>query len=294
MIDLHVHSWYSEDGEASPEWLVQECAEKGISALAITDHNCVKAHVAAAREAEKNHILYIPGIEVDCCYSGINIQVLGYGIDFWSDDFQKLYDDIEERSFWASLEMLEQTQIMGFHITEQDMWELSRSRCRKDTWTGEMFAEVLLKKPEYLQHPLLCPYRPGGKRSDNPYSNFYWDFYAQGKLCHVPMKYPVVDEVVDLIHRNHGAAVLAHPGISLKKKEKALDIILKSGMDGMEVFTSYHTSEQIKYFSQAAAKNKLIITCGSNYHGKVNPSVALGEHFCPLSDEVMLGQLGIF
>ena len=53
MIDLHVHSWYSEDGEASPEWLVQECAEKGISALAITDHNCVKAHVAAAREAEK-------------------------------------------------------------------------------------------------------------------------------------------------------------------------------------------------------------------------------------------------
>lgn len=293
MIDLHMHSWYSEDGEYLPEELVEKCDEKGICVLSITDHNCVKANAAAAQAAKKKNILYIPGVEIDCYYSGINLHVLGYGIDFWSDDFQKLCDSIEEQSFWTSLEMLEQTQVLGFHITEQDMWELSKNRYRKGTWTGEMFAEVLLAKPEYLLHPLLKPYRPGGQRSDNPYSNFYWDFYSQGKPCYVPMKYPDVDEIADLIHRNHGIAVLAHPGISLKKREEVLKIIWESGLDGIEVFSSYHTPEQIRYLNNVAEENKLLVTCGSDFHGKTSPSVKLGQHRCTIPDKVMCRQLKI-
>lgn len=51
MIDLHLHSQYSEDGEYSPEELVRQCYQKGVRILSITDHNCVRANEEALKAA---------------------------------------------------------------------------------------------------------------------------------------------------------------------------------------------------------------------------------------------------
>ena len=48
MIDLHMHSFYSEDGDNSPARLAEMCASSGITLMAVTDHNSVqigRAHV---------------------------------------------------------------------------------------------------------------------------------------------------------------------------------------------------------------------------------------------------------
>lgn len=66
MIDLHMHSRYSEDGEFTPSELVRQCDKKGIRIMSVTDHNCAKANKEAAETAKKNGITYIPGIEIDC------------------------------------------------------------------------------------------------------------------------------------------------------------------------------------------------------------------------------------
>ena len=42
MLDLHMHSRFSEDGELDPEILVGRCAALGMSLMSVTDHNCVK------------------------------------------------------------------------------------------------------------------------------------------------------------------------------------------------------------------------------------------------------------
>lgn len=120
-----------------------------------------------------------------------------------------------------------------------------------------MFAEVLLAMPEYADHPLLKPYRPGGERSDNPYVNFYWDYYSQGKPCYAKIDYPAMAETIDIIHRNHGAAVLAR-------------------------------------FYEAAQKKHLLVTCGSDYHGKTKPSVAIGQYNCPISYPEMKAKSDVF
>lgn len=283
MIDLHMHSKYSDDGEYSPSDLVRQCFEAGIKIMSITDHNCVKANTEAEQAAREKGICYIPGVEIDCTYKDINFHVLGYGIDYKSEDFEKIEKDIEKQSFQASIDRLVQTQVLGFHVTENDMWELAKNRYCKDIWTGEMFAEVLLSKPEYSDHPLLAPYRPGGSRSDNPYVNFYWDYYAQGKACYAEMKYPEMKCIVDVIHANHGFAVLAHPAINLKDKVYLLDEVLNFGMDGIEAFSSYHTKEQTEFFYSKAQGRHLITTCGSDYHGKTKPSIQVGQHHCRLS-----------
>ncbi len=285
MIDLHMHSRYSEDGEYTPTELVELCAEKGICAMSVTDHNCAKANEEAQKAAEEKGILYIPGIEIDCTCQGINLHVLGYGIDFRSNDFQEIETYIDDQNLQASLSRLAKTQELGFgSITEKDLWTLSKDQYWQTSWPGELFAELLLSKPEYAAHPLLQPYRPGGERSDNPYVNFYWDYYSQGKPCYVKMDYPPLEEIVAVIHRNHGAAVIAHPGVNLKENTSLLETILGLGLDGIEAFSSYHSPGQTEYFRKAARKHSLWITCGSDFHGKAKPSVSLGQHACPISD----------
>ena len=154
-----------------------------------------------------------------------------------------------------------------------------------------MFAEVLLAKPEYKDHPLLFPYREGGSRADNALVNFYWDFYAQGKPCHVEIEIPTMKDIIQMIHQNHGLAVLAHPCINLNGKEELLCGIVSLGMDGIEAFSSYHTPQQATNRLEQARKYHLFYTCGSDFHGKTKPSIALGGHGCIASKEEMEREL---
>jgi predicted metal-dependent phosphoesterase TrpH len=282
-IDLHMHSIYSDDGEFTPGELLRQCKEAGLRIIAVTDHNCVRGNAEAQKEAERLNILYIPAVEIDCTCNGRNFHVIGYQIEYTNEDFKKIEQNILKQELIASKERLKKTNQLGFHITEDELNALPKGEFG-DVWTGEMFAEILLGKAEYNDHELLRPYRKDGSRSDNPYVNFYWDFYAQGKPCYTEIKFPTVEETVSLIHRNGGKAVLAHPGLSLKGNNSLLDEIIACGIDGIEAFSSYHDQPVSQYFYDAARKNNLIVTCGSDYHGKNKPSVKLGHMNCSIGE----------
>jgi len=292
LMDLHMHSYYSDDGEFSPEELVRQCGMNGVRIMAIADHNSVRANEAGRQAALRAGIRYISGVEIDCTFRGVNLHVLGYGIDDASHDFACIEDNISSQAAAASRQMLRATREMGFDVTEEDMAKLARDYYWKDRWTGEMFAEVLLDREEYRDHPLLLPYRKGGERGDNPYVNFYWDFYSQGKRCYVKMVYPKLEQVVDIIHRNGGYAVLAHPGINLRDSVELLAPILETGLDGIEAFSSYHSEEQARFYHKAACDRFKMVTCGSDYHGKTKPAICIGGHGCTVPYVEMARQLG--
>jgi predicted metal-dependent phosphoesterase TrpH len=291
MIDLHMHSFYSEDGEYSPRELVNQCAEKGIRLMSVSDHNTVSANAEAVQAAHEKGIRCITGTEVDCMYAEQNFHVLGYGIDERGHDFTEIEQAVREQSRAASLERLKKTGELGFSLTAE-MLEAGLSGSHwPESWPGELFAEVLLADPRYRDHPLLRPYRTGGSRSDNPYVNFYWDFYAPGKPCFAKINYPSARQTLDIIHRNHGFAVLAHPGMNLKGRADLLDGLIALGLDGIEACSSYHTPQQALYYTQQAREHGLFITCGSDYHGKTKPAVKLGGHGSPLPDDELIRQL---
>ena len=205
-IDLHMHSQYSDDGEFTPSELVEMCYEKGIKIMAIADHNSVKAIEEAKAKAKELDMIYIQAIEIDCTYNTINLHVVGYGIDYQSDDFIALEENVLNQELASSMKKIELTKELGFDVKKEELDKLSDN----GVYTGEMFAEVLLNKEEYQNNELLKPYRPNGERSDNSYVNFYWDYYAQGKPCYTEMIYPSLKETIDLIHKHGGKAVLAH------------------------------------------------------------------------------------
>lgn len=140
--------------------------------------------------------------------------------------------------------------------------------------------EALLNDERYFNHELLKPYRKGESRSDNPYVNFYWDYYAQGKPCYTEVIFPSLEDTIQLINNNGGVAVLAHPGNNLKGKYEIFDEMVEKGLQGVECFSSYHNKETNDYFYQKAKELDLLFTCGSDFHGKTKPAIHLGENGC--------------
>lgn len=281
MIDLHMHSKYSDDGEFSPSELVEICKKHHIQAMAIADHNSAAANEEGERAAKEAGILYIPAIEIDCMFRGGQYHMLGYGIDYKSPDFQAIEDNLRSQGLEASRKRIELTKKLGLVAEERELREVMKDSYWPELWMGEVFAAVLFNKPEYKDHPLLLPYREGGERSVNPMVNFQWDFYASGKPCYVETTFPSMEEVVAMIHKNGGIAVLAHPYANLKDKsdkeaEELLDGIIGLGIDGIECFSSYHTPELADYYYHKAKEAGIIATCGSDFHGKLKPAIEMG------------------
>lgn len=280
-IDLHMHSMYSDDGEYTPIQLVNMCHDAGIKIMAIADHNWIKANKEASERCKELGMTYIPAIEIDCTYKGINLHVVGYGIDD-SEVFNKLGESIETQEQTCSIKKLELTNKLGFELTKDQLDALSTN----GVYTGEMFAEALLKDLRYTESDLLKPYREGGKRSDNPYVNFYWDYYAQGKPCYTEIKFPTLEETIKLIKEHGGVSVLAHPGNNLKGQFEVFDEMVKLGIDGVECFSSYHPEEVNNYFYNKAKELNVLYTCGSDFHGKTKPAIHLGGNGCTVPEEI--------
>ena len=280
-IDLHMHSMYSDDGEYTPTQLVDMCHEAGVKIMAIADHNWVKANEEAKKHADELGMTYIPAIEIDCTYKGVNLHVLGYGVDN-QEVFNQLGEDIEKQEIACSMKKLELTNALGFDLKKEQLDALSTN----GVYTGEMFGEALLNDSRYEDHELLKPYRQGGERSDNPYVNFYWDYYAQGKPCYTEIHFPTLEETIQLIHQHGGVALLAHPGNNLKGQFELFDEMVALGLDGVECFSSYHTTETNEYFYNKAKELNVLYTCGSDFHGKTKPSIHLGENGCLNPQEI--------
>jgi predicted metal-dependent phosphoesterase TrpH len=282
-IDLHIHSNFSSDGEFSVEEILAMCKAKEMELVSIADHNSVKSVSEILKNNMGVHV--IAGVELDCDYKKNNLHLLGYGFDHTIEDFTKIEEDFARQQREASFERIQ--LFRDFTGIPLDTDSIIASA--KDGFvTGELIAEYILLKENISEYEMLKPYLPGGERSDMPYVNMYWDFFAPGKPADVPIHYISLKEGIDLIHSAGGIAVLAHPGQSLAGNFNLLDDIIAEGINGIEVFSSYHSTEEAAHFLTVAKQNKLIISCGSDFHGKTKPLIKLGNHGATISDEELL------
>jgi len=62
--DLHVHSFFSKDAASSPEDLIRAASARGLSGIAITDHDSCRAHEYLKSCPLPEGFLVVPGVEV--------------------------------------------------------------------------------------------------------------------------------------------------------------------------------------------------------------------------------------
>ena len=67
--------------------------------------------------------------------------------------------------------------------------------------------------------------------------------------------------------------------------------MVKVGLQGVEAFSSYHSEETVHYFYNKGKEHQLLITCGSDYHGKTKPAIHIGENKCFIDSQEIADQL---
>lgn len=272
-IDLHMHSNYSDDGSYTPSTLISMCKENGLEYIALSDHNSVKGVAEMIEAGKSNGIYVIPGIEIDCVHNGINLHILAYNIDYNNPIYQTLEDNIMNQEREAAELRMRKVEDLGIYINRDKIHDLSFN----GVVTGEAIAEASLYEPENDRLELLKPYLEGGSRSDNPFVNFYWDFCAQGKSAYIPIHFPSLAEIAKIVKDDGGDLVFAHPGNNIPSDVNILQSIMDEGVMGIECFSSYHSDEQTKFFYEYAKDNQYLVTCGSDFHGKIKPNIRYGE-----------------
>lgn len=286
-LDLHMHSTYSNDGEFTPEQLMGLCKKAGLKTVALADHNCVRGIKEAAIYAEKLDIQLIHAVELDCSFQNTDLHLLGFGIDETCIEYEKIELNVLHQEQIASKMRMELIENMGFVFEREEVMKLSKH----GVVTGEMIAETLLNDKRNKENIRMQPYYLGGERSDNPYVNFYWDFCSKDKAAYVKMDFMELSEAVNLITKTGGIPVLAHPGNNVKENKKLMHNVIKEGIKGLEVYSSYHSTSQTKIYEELADHYGLIRTIGSDFHGKTKPSVKLGEVNCHNSEEIIYSEL---
>lgn len=113
-----MHTTISNDGTYSPETIIQMCHEAGLEIVAIADHNSTKAYRIAKPVADEYGIKLIPAVELDCHIDGINLHVLGYGIDPNHPVFDAYEEEILSQERNSSQFVVDKIRELGIHLED--------------------------------------------------------------------------------------------------------------------------------------------------------------------------------
>ena len=265
IIDMHTHTNYS-DGELSPQELIRLAIDKKIGTLAITDHDTIEGLKTIDRKSEiieKSGIRVINGIELSAKSNVGRMHILGYGIDLNNELLNKKMSDLKDISINSVLSIMEQIKRdYGIRFRYDDIKKLVN-------------ANHNLGRPDLAK---LCIKYGYASTVEEAFNKYLIEAYNKTRKTSNKLQY---QECLELIIKSGGIPVLAHPK-SLELMEKEFLVLLKEmincGLKGIEVYHSSHTKEEMKYYLEIANKYDLLISGGSDFHGKtVKPDIELGS-----------------
>ena len=264
-VDLHLHSQYS-DGSATP-WALAELADRrGLSAISLTDHDTVDGIPEILARGVELGLTVIPGLEVGATYRELSLHILGYHIDYTSRVLAQWLEPLQQSREERNVKIIAKMQQMGLDVHADELQAISR--CGQ---TGRPhIARLLLNKGIV----------------DSLGQAFHQYLRRGAPAWFSRFAYSAADSI-EMIHGAGGLAVLAHPG-QLDPEFKLLPLLIpelvERGLDGLEVHYPSHPAEIQRRLLALARKYNLVVTGGSDYHGKnKNMSVMAGggSPFCP-------------
>jgi len=244
-VDLHIHSTAS-DGSLSPADIVRQAAERGLSAVALADHDTVGG-IAPAIEAAKifPKLKVIPAIELSTDVPQGEVHVLGYFIDYADREFQVTLEGMRHSRLHRAQGMIAKLKNFGIYID----WE----RVQEIAGTGSM------GRPHIAQAMLEKGYITSFKEAFDKYISRDGPAYVEREKMT-----PV--EAVELLLQVNGLPVLAHP-FTANNTKMLIAELKAAGLVGIETYYNGYTADEISRLVSLADKFGLIATGGSDYHG---------------------------
>ncbi|MCX5699310.1 MAG: PHP domain-containing protein [Candidatus Omnitrophica bacterium] len=256
--DLHVHTSCS-DGTYTPAQLVREGIARGISALAIVDHDTTEAIAEALAEAEGTDLEIIPGIELTAQHENQEIHILGYFLDYRNKELLEKLKLVQLNRVERVYKIIENLEGLGLRLNPATVFSISA----KATVGRMHIARALVQ--DGLAGSIAEAFRK--------YIGDKSPAYVLGFGLSVP-------EAIKLIQAAGGVAVLAHP--YMLRNDAMIAEFVSYGLEGLEVHYPEHSQAMVNFYLDLAKKLNLLVTGGTDFHGSVKPQIKLGMIKIPL------------
>ena len=247
MIDLHTHSRLS-DGVLSPAELVALAASRGVTLLALTDHDTVDG-LAAAKEAAAGKALHlINGVEISVTWEHKTLHVVGLDLD------------PDHSALTAGLVRLQA-------VRDARALEIGR-RLEANGIAGALAGAQALAGTSRLTRTHFARFlHQAGHVKDE--AQAYKKWLGRGKPANVNAAWASLEEAIHWIHAAGGQAVLAHPfryGITRAWLIKALTAFKQAGGNAMEVVNGRGNPDEFHTALHLAQRFALAASMGSDFH----------------------------
>lgn len=257
IFDLHSHSNFS-DGALAPDELVARAKARGVTALALTDHDTIAGLEIAHKAALNQGIDFIPGIEFSSQWGKGGVHIVGLGIDPAAPALT--------------------TAIAAQATSRERRSEAIAQRLARCGFPGALAGAQALAGDGTLGRPHFAQYlvNLGAVKSINA---AFKKYLGTGKPADVKYQWPAMAEVIHWIHGAGGIAVLAHPAkyeLTRMKLCALVDDFASAGGDGLEVISGQQTAAVTQDLAKIANNRTLYASCGSDFHAPDHPWQELG------------------
>lgn len=257
-VDLHAHSTAS-DGELTPTELVQLARERGLTTLALTDHDAVEGIDPAIAAARGTSLEVIPGVELSADVPQSEVHILGYFINWHDEYFLSMLTKFRDGRYGRAEKMTKKLTALGAAISFERVKEIA--------------GDAAIGRPHVAQALLEAGHVASVAEAFDKYIGRTGPAYVE-RFRLTP------EDAVTLILRAGGVPVLAHP-------REVTDWVLplvKVGLIGLEVHYGMYDDATRGQLAQLARQYGLIQTGGSDFHGlnKMAHMSGLGETEVPV------------
>jgi 3',5'-nucleoside bisphosphate phosphatase len=269
VIDLHTHSTFS-DGSLTPEELVALARRRGLSALALTDHDSTAgmprfraACAASAAEGyrEGQGLRGIAGVEISVDVAHGTLHLLGYCLDTGHAGLEQMLERIRAGRQDRNGQILKRLNDLGLTLAWEDVASLA--------------GEEVVGRPHFAQAMLAKGYVATKEEAFDRY-------LGKGKAAYFDRFRLAAPQALEVLLRAGGVPSLAHPftlDLDRAALRRYVGELRDVGLQAIEVYYSEHSPDLTAQYLALAREFGLAVTGGSDFHGEMNPKIDVGVGF---------------
>ena len=254
--DLHTHTVHS-DGSFTPKELISAAKEADVI-IALTDHNTVSGLPEFLKEAERQGVSAVGGVELSTEQDGKEFHLIGLFVapEFYSS-VEQLCLDFHERRRQSNINLIERLCDAGYQL---DFSEVSKMNVNGRVNRAHI-AKRLVEKG-YV----------------NSIPEAFEKLLDEARGFYTPPVRISLAVGIKFLREIKAVPILAHPlkEISAERLREILPVLKEAGLVAIETMHSSYSDEHIALSKEIAKEFCLLESGGSDFHGAIRPGVKLG------------------
>jgi predicted metal-dependent phosphoesterase TrpH len=265
-IDLHIHSNWS-DSTLTPREIVANAKEKGLRAVAVTDHDSVGGVAEAMAVGVELEVEVISGVELSVSDGVSDIHVLGYFVDHSDEYFVSELERFKAARLERVKKILAKLKQLEVDIELESVLKIAENGA--------------LGRPHVAEALLDSGYV-------DTFEEAFRRYIGHRSPAYVPKLLLSPKDAFRLVEKAGGISALAHPGTV--QRDDLIPEFVELGMKAIEVWHPKHDRGAVKYYMEIAKRYGLAVTGGSDSHGLRTTGASVGSERVPYSVLVSLKQ----